>query len=42
LASAMTSLSAPGHISNVFAAIGQPFHAAIQAFALQVRPPPGL
>jgi hypothetical protein len=39
--SATTSVSAPGLVSNVGGSVGESFHAALQVFALQVRPPPG-
>lgn len=42
LAAAITSISAPSHTSNVSGAIGKPFYAPLQVFALQVRPPPSL
>src|SRR5215469_1397511 len=42
LAAPMTSVSAPARTLNACSIIWQSFHAALQMFALQVRPPPSL
>src|SRR5215469_150244 len=42
LASPMTSVVAPGHLTAVCGMIRHSFHSALQIFALHVRPPPSL